>query len=62
MDKIGTCKSCVFFRKFKCYRYPPEIHIRDDMSISKGYSHLRPVVEEEDFCGEYLSEIDNLLS
>ena len=61
---MNECRNCRFFRgRFSrdgipphgwCYRYPPKTFRCED--FDGRYEHERPMVQPDDFCGEFQSK------
>ncbi|MEA3226412.1 MAG: hypothetical protein U9Q07_10725 [Planctomycetota bacterium] len=46
------CKSCRFFDKGHCRRYPPRAAQVGEPGRARWVQHL-PIVNEDDYCGEF---------
>ncbi len=52
------CKNCMFYKKTiyskgECFRYPPQLVLDPETGSANP---ARPMMEEDDFCGEFKSE------
>ena len=60
-DKKACCKNCKFLDKPICRRYPPAriVDVSGDASnIDSKWFTAWPMVEEDDYCGEFKQEHD----
>lgn len=50
---METCETCAYYKDGECYRYPPTVNIEADEGCRPSYYYDRPVVNPNEYCGEY---------
>jgi len=57
---IGVeCGKCIYFESGLCHRYPPIVSVVIDSKDELVPTLSFPTVEEDDWCGEFISDVKN---